>query len=160
MTLVPRVIAMHQGKFIADGPPREVANNKIVLEAYGKLGIGEEHAKWQPVATCAYKYLPIIKIDYEKCEKCEKCIDACPRQILSFKDVPQIVNAMDCNFCMACEEACETEPEKAIQVSWNSTKFIFSVESSGVLPCDKIIVKACEILKAKVQDFLTILKSL
>lgn len=42
MTLVPRVIAMHQGKFIADGPPREVANNKIVLEAY--LGRGEAFA--------------------------------------------------------------------------------------------------------------------
>ena len=42
MTLVPRVIAMHQGKFIADGPPQEVANNKIVLEAY--LGRGEAFA--------------------------------------------------------------------------------------------------------------------
>ncbi|TFF63665.1 MAG: ABC transporter ATP-binding protein [Promethearchaeota archaeon] len=42
MNLVPRVLAMHQGKFIADGPPREVANNKIVLEAY--LGKGEEFA--------------------------------------------------------------------------------------------------------------------
>lgn len=43
MTLVPRVIAMHQGRFIADAPPREVANNKIVLEAY--LGRGEEFAR-------------------------------------------------------------------------------------------------------------------
>ncbi|MFW9876483.1 MAG: ABC transporter ATP-binding protein [Candidatus Thorarchaeota archaeon] len=42
MTLVPRVLAMHQGKLIADGPPREVANNKIVLEAY--LGRGEAFA--------------------------------------------------------------------------------------------------------------------
>jgi len=42
MTLVPRVIAMHQGKFIADGSPQEVANNKIVLEAY--LGRGEGFA--------------------------------------------------------------------------------------------------------------------
>jgi branched-chain amino acid transport system ATP-binding protein len=42
MTLVPRVIAMHQGKFIADGPPKVVANNKIVLEAY--LGRGEAFA--------------------------------------------------------------------------------------------------------------------
>jgi len=42
MTLVPRVIAMHQGKFIADGSPQEVANNKIVLEAY--LGRGGEFA--------------------------------------------------------------------------------------------------------------------
>ncbi|MFX1390705.1 MAG: ABC transporter ATP-binding protein [Promethearchaeota archaeon] len=42
MTLVPRVIAMHQGRFITEGPPREVANNKIVLEAY--LGRGEKFA--------------------------------------------------------------------------------------------------------------------
>ena len=42
MTLVPRVIAMHQGKFIADGPPQEVANNKIVIEAY--LGRGDGFA--------------------------------------------------------------------------------------------------------------------
>jgi len=42
MTLVPRVIAMHQGKFIADGSPQEVATNKIVLEAY--LGRGGEFA--------------------------------------------------------------------------------------------------------------------
>ncbi|MFW9951954.1 MAG: ABC transporter ATP-binding protein [Candidatus Thorarchaeota archaeon] len=42
MHLVPRVIAMHQGKFIADGPPQEVANNKVVLEAY--LGKGEGFA--------------------------------------------------------------------------------------------------------------------
>lgn len=40
MTLVPRVIAMHQGKFIIDGTPQEVANNKIVIEAY--LGKGSE----------------------------------------------------------------------------------------------------------------------
>jgi branched-chain amino acid transport system ATP-binding protein len=42
MNLVPRVLAMHQGKLIDDGPPEEVANNKIVLEAY--LGRGEEFA--------------------------------------------------------------------------------------------------------------------
>ncbi|MFW9941265.1 MAG: ABC transporter ATP-binding protein [Candidatus Thorarchaeota archaeon] len=42
MALVPRVIAMHQGKFIADGTPQEVANNKIVLESY--LGRGEGFA--------------------------------------------------------------------------------------------------------------------
>jgi len=40
MHLVPRVIAMHQGKYITEGPPEEVANNKIVLEAY--LGKGSE----------------------------------------------------------------------------------------------------------------------
>jgi branched-chain amino acid transport system ATP-binding protein len=42
MTLVPRVLAMHQGKLVADGTPKEVANNKVVLEAY--LGRGEGYA--------------------------------------------------------------------------------------------------------------------
>lgn len=42
MTLVPRVVAMHQGRIIAEGPPKEVANNKVVLEAY--LGRGEDYA--------------------------------------------------------------------------------------------------------------------
>ncbi len=42
MTLVPRVKAMHQGRLIAEGSPEEVANNKIVLEAY--LGRGEGFA--------------------------------------------------------------------------------------------------------------------
>jgi len=40
MHLVPRAIAMHQGKYITEGPPAEVARNKIVLEAY--LGKGSE----------------------------------------------------------------------------------------------------------------------
>jgi len=40
MNLVPRAIAMHQGKYITEGPPEEVARNKIVLEAY--LGKGAE----------------------------------------------------------------------------------------------------------------------
>ena len=40
MTLVPRVIAMHQGKFIIDDSPEKVANNKIVLEAYLGRGAG------------------------------------------------------------------------------------------------------------------------
>jgi branched-chain amino acid transport system ATP-binding protein len=42
MTLVPRVIAMHQGRLITEGTPKEVANNKVVREAY--LGRGEEFA--------------------------------------------------------------------------------------------------------------------
>jgi branched-chain amino acid transport system ATP-binding protein len=42
MHLVPRVIAMVQGKYVLEGPPEVVANNKIVLEAY--LGRGEGFA--------------------------------------------------------------------------------------------------------------------
>ena len=42
MALLPRVLVMHQGKLIADGPPEEIANIKIVIEAY--LGRGGDFA--------------------------------------------------------------------------------------------------------------------
>ena len=42
MTLVPRAIAMHRGRLITEGTPQEVADNKVVREAY--LGRGEEFA--------------------------------------------------------------------------------------------------------------------
>jgi DNA-directed RNA polymerase subunit D len=138
-----------------------VKGQKIVLEAYAKLGIGEDHAKWQPVATVAYKYLPLIKIDYEKCEKCQACVEKCPRHILSFKnDRLQISNAMSCNFCKSCEEACEVEPEKAIQVDWDSTKFIVTIESSGALPPAVILNKACQIIKEKIKTLDEMIKTL
>lgn len=138
-----------------------VKGQQIVLEAYAKLGIGEEHAKWQPVSTVAYKYLPLIRIDYEKCEKCQACVDACPRAILSFKnDQIQISNAMTCNFCKSCEDACEVEPEKAIQVEWDSTKFIFTIESSGALPTETILLKSCQILKKKIDTLLESLEAM
>ncbi len=138
-----------------------VKGQRVVLEAYGRLGIGETHAKWQPVSTVAYKYLPLIRIDYEKCEKCKKCVDACPRNILSFKnDQIQISNAMSCNFCKACEEACETEPEKAIKVNWDSTKFIFTIESSGALSIEKTVSTACQILKNKITNLIESLETI
>ncbi len=42
MTLVPRAIAMHKGRLIAEGHPEDVASNKIVRESY--LGRGEAFA--------------------------------------------------------------------------------------------------------------------
>ncbi len=47
---------------------------KIRLEAYARLGKGKNHAKWQPVSMCAYKYFPKIEIG-RRCDVCGKCID-------------------------------------------------------------------------------------
>jgi len=33
-------------------------DQKIKLEAYARLGKGKVHAKWQPVSTCAYEFVP------------------------------------------------------------------------------------------------------
>jgi len=40
------------------GGIKSIARQKLALEAIAKLGMGKEHAKWQPVTVCSYKDLP------------------------------------------------------------------------------------------------------
>ena len=43
---------------------------EVELIAIAQLGLGLEHAKWEPTTACAYKCYPEIIIDTEKCETC------------------------------------------------------------------------------------------
>ena len=125
---------------------------KLVLEAYARLGLGKEHAKWQPVSAAAYKYLPIINLDYEKCDQCGACVEACPREILTLKDGELVIgDIFNCNLCKSCEEACDLE---AIKVSYDDKTFIFTIESTGALPPEKILEEAAKILAEKAEQLI------
>ncbi|MHA1382511.1 MAG: DNA-directed RNA polymerase subunit D [Candidatus Helarchaeota archaeon] len=120
---------------------------KIVLEAYAKLGLGMEHAKWQSVGTCSFSFLPIIDIDYEKCTACGICAEECPRNVIKIEDDRIFIqNMLDCSICKICENVCE---ENAIKIGWNRKNCIFKLESTGALPAEKIVIQAATILKEK-----------
>ena len=127
---------------------------KVRLEAYARLGKGKVHAKWQPVSVCTYRYMPIINIDKDRCDACGKCIDICPRGILTKKgNEIEMQNLVECTLCKDCVEACETDPPP-IQVSWDEESFIFDIESNGVLPIERIISEALDIINKKYADLL------
>jgi len=124
---------------------------KITLEAYARYGTGKEHAKWQPVSVCAYKYMPIIEIDNSRCNLCKKCIEECPKQVLDIVDSKLIVkNLLNCTTCRMCEIIC---PNRAIKISWDDTTFIFNIESTGSIPPEIIVKKALDILIRKTKIF-------
>lgn len=130
------------------------AGQKLVLEAYAKIGIGKEHAKWQPVSVAAYKYYPEIRVVKRECgEEGKNCADACPRGILKWSNGRLDViseKAEECTMCRACEEAC---PE-VINVSWDDSKFIFKVEGLGMIPVAKVIETALKRLIRRVNYFM------
>ncbi len=134
------------------------AGQKLVLEAYAKVGVGREHAKWQPVSIAAYKYYPEIRIIKRECgEEGKKCADACPKGILKWSNgrldlIPEKVE--ECTMCRACEEAC---PE-VIKVSWDDSKFIFRVEGLGVIPVAKVIETALKRLIKRADSFVETLE--
>jgi DNA-directed RNA polymerase subunit D len=126
---------------------------KLKLEAYARLGKGKNHAKWQPVAVCAYKYFPKIEVPAKKCKDCQKCVDICPKKVFTVKDEKiDVRDLLACNLCMDCVEACPTEP-KGIKVEWEKNAFIMNIESTGVLPPEKILLEATKILDKQLKEF-------
>ncbi len=129
----------------------------IILEAIAKVGRGKYHSKWQPVGTVAYKHIPHIEIDEEKCNGCEDCVKACVKNILEMKgDKAKIIDFDPCIMCDRCSEACDVS---AIIVTPTPDEFIFRLEPTNALPADVIIAKAFEILQMKIADLSEKLKA-
>ena len=123
---------------------------KIVLEAVAKVGRGKYHAKWQPVATVAYKSIPIFEVDEEKCDGCGKCVPNCLKKLLEMKgDEIRITDLYRCDMCQLCQETCDLE---AINVIPRQDAFILWFESTGALPAEEIIVRALDVLRGKLTD--------
>jgi len=131
-------------------------DQRIRLEAYARLGKGEKHAKWQPVSVCAYKHFPRVKIDEKSCDSCGKCVDVCPKRVLTVTESGrklELRNVIDCTVCKDCVDACPMSPP-AVEVSWDKDVFVFDVESTGVLPVERIVLEALKILDKKAESFL------
>ncbi|MFX1562383.1 MAG: DNA-directed RNA polymerase subunit D [Promethearchaeota archaeon] len=104
---------------------------RIVVEAYARLGIGQNHAKWQPVSTVAYRMIPHVVVDNEKCDGCEECVKVCFKHVFEMKNEKAVVvKELDCTLCKLCVEKCDLS---AITVTHDEDKFIFSLESTGSL---------------------------
>jgi len=160
------VRTVYSGNLLSENPDiKPVSDNipivklaqgqKVRLEAYARLGRGKAHAKWQPVSVCAYKHLPIIKIDAKRCDACGKCVVVCPKKILV--DVGKGIearNIIECTLCRNCMEACPLSPP-AIHIAPDGNSFVFDVESTGALPVEQILVEAISILEKKSEEFLS-----
>ncbi len=126
---------------------------KLKLEAYARLGKGKNHAKWQPVSVCAYKYYPKIEVPSKPCKDCSKCVDICPKNVYTMKENKvEVRDLLACNLCMDCVEACPQKPP-AIKVEWEKNAFIMNIESTGVLPPERIIQEASKVLDKQLKEF-------
>ncbi|MFX0114865.1 MAG: DNA-directed RNA polymerase subunit D [Candidatus Hodarchaeota archaeon] len=123
---------------------------KILVEAIARLGLGRDHAKFQPVSSIGYKYLPRVIVVPENCTLCWDCTKVCPVNIIKEGDTAVKVIDMDkCILCSQCEDICEVD---AIRIDLKEDEFLFNLESSGSLTPRQILVEAINILKKKAEE--------
>lgn len=123
-------------------------------------GIGQDHAKFSPVATASYRLLPkiILKktLKGEQAERLEKCFSP---GVIGLKENDQgekVAFVANSRRDTCSREVFRHEDLRdAVELKKVRDHFIFSIESTGALPPDVLVSEAVKILKAKCQTFLS-----
>ncbi|HXX73238.1 MAG TPA: DNA-directed RNA polymerase subunit D [Candidatus Acidoferrales bacterium] len=136
---------------------------RLKLELYAKLGRGLEHAKWQPVSACAYKYLPKVTVNSDNLENPEQVIQVCPADVYVPDPDSRIAvrDELACTLCMDCvQRAVPIDPKKAfpIKIESDENSFIFNIESTGCMAPRRIVTEASRVLGKKAVDLNDLVK--
>lgn len=122
-------------------------NQKLKLEASASLGLGKNHARYQP-ANAFYRYYPTVNLT-GKLNNSDECVKVCPKHALKI-DGNKASVSVDCDLCKECVKI--SKP-KVLEINGDTTRFIFNVESVSGLSVDKIVLEAVDILKNKIKEF-------
>ncbi|KAF8608846.1 hypothetical protein BDV93DRAFT_433677 [Ceratobasidium sp. AG-I] len=150
----------------AGSPPRP-HNPKILLaklrpgqqelgmELHCVKGIGQDHAKFSPVATASYRLMPHIifrqSIPPELCDKFVKCfapgvlaveLDAQGQKHVVVKDMRQDT--------VSREVLRHKEFEGMVELTRIRDFFMFRIESSGSIPAPKLMPMAVSVMREKI----------
>uniref|UniRef100_A0A671VHZ5 DNA-directed RNA polymerases I and III subunit RPAC1 n=1 Tax=Sparus aurata TaxID=8175 RepID=A0A671VHZ5_SPAAU len=126
-------------------------------------GIGKDHAKFSPVATASYRLLPEItlleQVEGEKAERLKRCFS---RGVIDLEDVngKKVAKVVNSRLDTCSREVLRHDDLKnVVKLGRVRDHFIFTVESTGILPPDVLVTEAIKVLMAKCQRFLNELDS-
>ncbi|MCS7098879.1 MAG: DNA-directed RNA polymerase subunit D [Sulfolobales archaeon] len=142
----PEVIPVYRDIPILKLGPQQ----RVVLEAWARLGRGREHIKWSPAAVSVLTHVPMITIHADRCVMCRLCAENCPTKAIDVKDSKIQIDESKCTLCRQCVKVCRTE---AVELDWRKDEYKLHVESSGVLKPERIVLEAMTQVKKKLQIF-------
>lgn len=117
----------------------------IKFEAYAQLGQGKVHAKWSPVSMCVYQNVALVDVENEAATK--ECLDACGDDVAVLeRGMLKVIDIQGFERCRLCRELVSHEE---IMRGLKQDEFLFTVESNGGLPPERIVKEAVKILIGK-----------
>lgn len=132
---------------------------ELRLRAIARKGVGKDHAKWIPVATATYHIMPEIHInealldELTEVEK-EELAKSDPSGTFRYNPVTrrvEIDNVENYRYDGdVLAKAEELGKPGVISIRQKTDEFIFRVESTGVLAAEAIVMKAVDLLLARI----------
>jgi DNA-directed RNA polymerase subunit D len=130
--------------------------SSLVFEAYAQLGVGKDHAKFQPVSTIGYKFFPKVTIDLSKFANVEQMKEVehfCPAKVFKVKDDKLELIPDYWKGCSLCGDCTRYGPPGGVKVEKINNKFLFTVEGTGALPLKVVFEKVMDIFQDIVNEF-------
>ncbi|XP_074605500.1 RNA polymerase I and III subunit C [Brevipalpus obovatus] len=121
-------------------------------------GIGRDHAKFSPVATVYYRLMPVIELTEEVAGK-----EAIRLQSCFSPGVIEIRNEEEKSIAKVASPRLDSlsrnyhrfpEFEDIVKMGLRKNHFIFTIESTGIIPPKLLFLEACDILSNKCKLFL------
>ena len=145
---------MHEDVLLAKLRPGQM----VELEAHARIGIGEDHAKYSPVATACYRMMPRIELLEEVYDDLAEELDLCEPGVFDLvpcgggRKKAVVRNPYACT--MSRNFMRNERLKKAVKITQIPNHFIFSVESVGMLPSAVILAQSLKILKMKCNNLI------
>ena len=134
---------------------------EIDLEAHAVKGIGKIHAKWSPVATAFYRLLPEVSLPQPvEGDEAAFLVNVCPKKVFDIEDLGAghtravVARPRDCSICRECIR--EPGWEDKVQLARVKDHFLFTVESVGQMPPERLFHDAVRILRGKCERVLAL----
>ncbi|MGM5480049.1 MAG: DNA-directed RNA polymerase subunit D [Nanobdellota archaeon] len=120
---------------------------KLEFEATARLGLGNEHSKWNP-GLIWYRHKPIIKVNNKH------------KDFSSFKSKfpPQVFNKkgeIDTELISSAQlvDAVSGVNDEIVNVTLDNSSFIFTVESFGALSAKEIVTRSIDVFNDQLKEF-------
>lgn len=124
----------------------------LLVYATAILGTGKDHAKWQSVTVCGYKYFPklfLSSMNHKDPDNRYGVWDAEDEKFI----VENLDNADLCHRCVQTLEANNANPEPKFDVAGRDDKFIFSFETDGSVKAKDALEYSLKLLAGKYDEF-------
>lgn len=133
-------------------------NQELKLTAIAKKGVGKEHSKWSPACVATYQFDPDIEINQNRMEELTSAekqdwVNSCPSKVFKFDRNSrrvEIEKLYRCTYCDECvKKAQSMSKNDLVRISYRNDRFIFTVETTGSLKPEEVVLSALKVLKDK-----------
>jgi DNA-directed RNA polymerase II subunit RPB3 len=130
----------------------------LKLRATVRKGIGKDHAKWNPCATAVFRIPPVIHIDNQALSgltlsQKRELVESCPTKVFTLNPDSNEIEAENIEaYTYDNEIVLKAESfgvGEAILIREKQNHFNFTVETTGALEPEQIVIRALNVLKKK-----------